>query len=37
MQNHVIEVNVAAVLGEYHAVWLKDTRTNQGSLPSPYL
>jgi hypothetical protein len=27
MQNHVIEVNVAVLWGEYRAVWLIDTWT----------
>jgi len=37
MQNHVIEVNVAALQGEYPAVWLIKTWTYHGSLSSPHL
>jgi len=35
MPNHVIEVKVAVLWGELHAVWLIGTSRFQGSLPSP--
>jgi len=37
IQNYVIEVKVAVLLGEHRAVWLTDASTFQGSLPSPIL